>query len=70
MIGVKGLKTLSQWLVIIGGLNWGLVGFFKWDLVAKLLGSGDPTAIIPRIVYAIVGLAAIVLIVTMSSSES
>ena len=49
-------------LVIIGGLNWGLVGFFKYDLVAKIFG-GDVTAMGARIVYAIVGVAALWMIV-------
>lgn len=59
------MKTLSglDWvcivLLIIGGLNWGLLGFFKIDLVATLLGNMTlPT----RIVYDLVGLAAIYMI--------
>jgi uncharacterized protein len=44
-------------LVIIGALNWGLVGFFQFDLVAKIFGGADMT--ISRIVYALVGLAAL-----------
>jgi len=47
-------------LVIIGALNWGLVGAFKFDLVAVLFG--DMTAL-SRIVYDLVGLAAIYLAV-------
>jgi len=46
-------------LVIIGALNWGLVGFFQFNLVDTLTGSVE---IIPRIIYALVGLAAIYLI--------
>lgn len=42
-------------LATIGALNWGLVGFFQFDLVATLLGG--PTAILSRIVYGLVGLA-------------
>lgn len=44
-------------LVIVGALNWGLVGFFQWDLVAAIFGG--PGATISRIVYALVGLAAL-----------
>lgn len=66
---MKGLNTLSKWLVVIGGLNWGLVGIFKYDLVASLLGGGDAAAIIPRIVYTIVGLAAIVVLVNLLSED-
>jgi uncharacterized membrane protein YuzA (DUF378 family) len=47
-------------LVIIGGLNWGLVGAFKYDLVAKIFGD---MAVISRIVYDLVGLSAIWMIV-------
>ncbi|MGN1400456.1 MAG: DUF378 domain-containing protein [Bacillus sp. (in: firmicutes)] len=42
-------------LVIIGAVNWGLVGFFQFDLVATLFGGQD--AILSRIVYALVGVA-------------
>jgi len=48
-------------LAIIGGLNWGLVGAFKFDLVATIFG--DMSAL-SRIVYVLVGLAAIYLIYT------
>ena len=43
-------------LVVIGGLNWGLIGFFKYDLVAKIFGDMSMTS---RIIYDIVGLAAL-----------
>ncbi len=42
-------------LVIIGALNWGLIGFFQFDLVAAIFGGMD--AWVSRIIYAIVGLA-------------
>ena len=44
-------------LAIIGGLNWGLIGLFRLDLVAFLFGG--QTALLSRIVYTLVGLAAI-----------
>ncbi|KIG07666.1 DUF378 domain-containing protein [Caballeronia concitans] len=43
-------------LVIIGALNWGLVGLLNFDLVAAIFGAGSPGA---RIVYILVGLAGI-----------
>ena len=46
-------------LVIVGGLNWGLVGIFSFDLVGAIFG---PMSIISRIVYTLVGLSAIYLI--------
>jgi uncharacterized membrane protein YuzA (DUF378 family) len=42
-------------LVIVGGLNWGLVGLFNFDLVATIFGAGSTLA---RIVYIVVGLSA------------
>jgi uncharacterized membrane protein YuzA (DUF378 family) len=46
-------------LVIVGGLNWALVGLFGYDLVASLLGVASTLS---RIVYDLVGLSAIYLI--------
>lgn len=44
-------------LVIIGALNWGLVGLFEFDLVAWAFGG--PTAIISRIIYTVIALAGV-----------
>lgn len=44
-------------LLIIGGLNWGLVGLFQFDLVATLFGGESST--ISRVVYTLVGLSAV-----------
>lgn len=52
-------------LIIIGGLNWGLIGFFKFDLIATLFGD---MSMISRIIYALVGLSAIYAIYTMVKS--
>ena len=46
-------------LVIIGALNWGLIGFLNFNLVGAIFGAG----MIARIIYALVGLAAIYMIV-------
>ncbi|MFA5010036.1 MAG: DUF378 domain-containing protein [Patescibacteria group bacterium] len=61
------LNIISLILVIIGGLNWGLVGFLQWDLVAALFGGGDATAMLPRIIYGLVGLAALYMLVTIGN---
>ena len=45
-------------LVIIGALNWGLIGLFQFDLVATLFGGQD--AIFSRIVYALVGIGGLI----------
>ena len=49
------MDTLAQILSIIGCLNWGLIGLFRFDLVAWLFGG--QSSVFSRIVYAIVGLA-------------
>jgi uncharacterized membrane protein YuzA (DUF378 family) len=55
----KVLMWIALILVIIGGLNWGLVGFFDFDLVATLFGV---MSTVSRVIYALVGIAAIVMI--------
>jgi len=57
MTRMTGWDKFVLALVIIGALNWGLIGFFRFDLVAAIFG-GQLTAI-SRIVYALVGLAGI-----------
>lgn len=47
-------------LVVIGGLNWGLVGIFDFDLVKTLFGD---MSIISRVIYALVGVAALYLLI-------
>ena len=49
------MDTIALILSIIGSLNWGLVGIFKFDLVAWIFGG--QTAVVSRIIYALVGLA-------------
>ena len=50
------LKNIVIILLIVGGLNWGLVGLFGFDLVVFLFGASD---ILVRVVYSLVGLAAV-----------
>lgn len=60
---VKNLSVID-WaaliLAIVGGLNWGLIGILKFDLVAALFGD---MSIVSRVVYSLVGLAAIYLLI-------
>lgn len=51
------INRIALILNIIGGLNWGLIGLFKFDLVAWICGGQD--SVIARIIYCLVGLAAI-----------
>lgn len=53
---MKSLDVIVALLLVIGGLNWGLVGVFRFDLVAGAFGDG---AWLSRIVYALVGLSAL-----------
>jgi uncharacterized protein len=57
---VKKLDVLAATLVIVGGLNWGLVALAEFDLVATLVGLdfGETNAA-SRLVYGLVGLAAV-----------
>lgn len=57
---LNGLTWIAQLLVIIGALNWGLIGFFNFDLVAALFGG--PTSFLARTVYALVGLSGLIAI--------
>jgi len=57
---MKILHGISFVLVIIGGLNWLLVGLFGWDVGSIFGGQG---AIISRVVYILVGLSAIYLVI-------
>lgn len=54
---MRTFDVITQILLIIGGLNWLLVGLFQYDLVAGIFGG--QTAPLARIVYIIVGLCAI-----------
>lgn len=49
------IKRIALTLVIIGAINWGLIGFFQFDLVAAIFGGQD--AALSRVVYALVGLS-------------
>jgi uncharacterized membrane protein YuzA (DUF378 family) len=57
---MKRLDILALALVIVGGLNWGLVAIAQFDLVAALFGLDfGETNVATRIVYGLVGLAAV-----------
>ncbi len=60
---MKAVNLVTLILLIVGGLNWGLVGVFGFDLVAALFGE---MSVVARIVYTLVGLCAVVQIVLLS----
>jgi uncharacterized membrane protein YuzA (DUF378 family) len=60
-IAMKALDIITLILVIIGGINWGLVGLLDFNLVTTIFGEadGDGLPIVTKIVYIVVGLAAL-----------
>ena len=53
---MKALDVVTLVLLIVGGLNWGLVGLFNFDLVATIFGE---MSMLSRIVYVLVGVSAV-----------
>lgn len=53
---MKTIDVIIAVLLVVGGLNWGLWGFFQFDLVAAIFGGS--TAALSRVVYSLVGIAA------------
>ena len=56
------VNVITLVLLIVGGLNWGLVGLFGFDLVAALFGE---MSALSRIIYALVGLSALYQIIPL-----
>ena len=52
------IQRIALVLTIIGALNWGLIGFFQFDLVAGIFGGQD--AALSRLVYGLVGIAGLI----------
>ncbi len=64
---MKLISILAPILLIVGGLNWGLVGAANFDLVAAIFGAGS---VLANIVYIVVGIAAVLMVVAMASQKS
>lgn len=64
------MKQMNVWdwvamvILVVGGLNWGLIGLFNFDLVAAIFGE---LTVISRVLYTIVGAAAVYMIVMAPS---
>jgi len=56
---MKGLQKVANILVVVGALNWGLVGLFKYDLVEALLGGLG----LANLVYILIGLSGVLAVV-------
>ncbi len=59
------INVLTLALIIVGGLNWGLVGLFGFDLVAAIFGAGS---LLAGAVYVLVGLSAVWQLIPLSSA--
>jgi uncharacterized protein len=55
---MSGLQRVALLFSIIGAINWGLIGFFQFDLVAAIFGG--QTSLLSRIIYGIVGIAGLI----------
>ena len=62
----KFLKTISYSLILVGAINWGLVGIFNFDLVAYLFGD---MTLLSRTIYSLVGISAIISIIAVHIYE-
>ena len=60
MLKLNIIMWIALMLLVVGGLNWGLVGLFKFDLVASLFGE---MSFLTRLVYVAVALSALIVFV-------
>lgn len=63
---MRAINTLTLFLLIVGGLNWGSVGLFGFDLVTALFGE---MSMLSRIVYTLVGASALWQIIPLFQGE-
>lgn len=63
---MAAIRNIAYTLVLLGALNWGLVGIFNFDLVSFLLGD---MSILSRIVYGLIGISAIYSAVTIRACD-
>lgn len=64
---MRVVNVIALVLIIIGGLNWGLVGFFDYNLVDAVFGDGSMAA---RVVYSLVGVAALYKLIVAVGSRA
>ncbi len=62
---MRTLQYIALILVIVGAINWGLIGFFQFDLVAEIFNGQD--AFLSRVVYALVGISGLICITILFS---
>ena len=54
---MRPLTILALVLIVVGAINWGLIGFFSFNLIAAIFGMSTAGVVVQRIIYALVGLA-------------
>ncbi|KGP72054.1 DUF378 domain-containing protein [Pontibacillus yanchengensis] len=54
------IQRIALLLVIIGAVNWGLIGLFQFDLVAALFGGGEQSGAFARVIYTLVGISGLI----------
>lgn len=63
---MKSIYSIAMVLLIIGGINWGLIGLFGLDLVAVIFG--DMSAL-SRLIYSLVGVSSVIVLASMMKSK-
>jgi uncharacterized membrane protein YuzA (DUF378 family) len=67
-VAMKALNLITLMLIIVGGLNWGLVGAFELDFVSAIFGGDDAAG--TRIVYVLVGVSALYQLIPLAQAFS
>jgi uncharacterized membrane protein YuzA (DUF378 family) len=71
MKNISPIVWISLVLLVIGGINWGLVGLFEFDLVAAMAGKDfGETTTITRVVYTLVGASAFLTLIGLAMSQA
>ena len=60
------VQTIAMIFLLIGGLNWGLIGIFEWNFIANVFGY---TSVFTRTIYSLAGLAAVYRILIWARTE-
>ncbi len=63
---MKCINKIAHILVIVGSLNWGLVGLFRYDLVERIFGNMTTAS---RLIYLLVGISALVILFTHKTKK-
>ncbi len=63
MKNAQVLQTIAMIILLIGGINWGLIGLFQWNFIESVFGL---TSVLTRTIYSLAGVAAIYRIVVWS----